>query len=401
MTKICIATGSYFHPQETQIAFHIQNLFDGNVCVLHEHDLETDPFGLEHHSWVKPRHARKGTCEKLAFLGSKMRSIAKHRTARVPYGRTRKDICAFLENSAPDAMLAEFGNVALRIAPVANQMGIPVFTYFRGADASSQLRAPLRAAGYRRMMARLDGVFAVSRFLLDELASAGVTHPNSHVVPSGVDTDRFLPQNRRPGSFLAVGRLVEKKRPDITVEAFCRNAQRFDNITLDMLGDGPMLEPCKKIVADFGMTEKVKFHGARPHDFVRQMLGTSEVFLQHSVRAKNGNTEGLPTAIQEAMSCGLAIISTRHAGIPEAVVEGENGYLVGEGDIDGFETAIETVARDLSQLTGFKERNRAKALASYDNRKLIKTVEQEIEKVLRRTLAQHNTSVRLQKKWGA
>ncbi|WP_234416954.1 glycosyltransferase [Loktanella sp. Alg231-35] len=345
--------------------------------------MDDDPFGLEHHSWVVPRSARTTKYEKLVFLGSKLRSIAKHRTARVPYGKTRDDICAFLHDAAPDAILAEFGNVALRIAPVANHFGIPVFTYFRGADASSQLRAPLRAAGYRRMMARLDGVFSVSQFLLDELASVGATHPNSHVVPSGVNTDLFVPSAKREGSFLAVGRLVEKKRPDITVKAFCMNAKDTQGITLDVVGDGPMQEQCQSIVRDFGMTDRVTFHGARPHDFVREMLGTSEVFLQHSVRAKNGNTEGLPTAIQEAMSCGLTIVSTRHAGIPEAVIEGENGHLVEEGDYDGFKAAIGTVSANLSRLPEFAERNRAKALACYDNRKLIKTVEREIEKVLK------------------
>ncbi|MEL6641021.1 MAG: glycosyltransferase [Pseudomonadota bacterium] len=288
----------------------------------------------------------------------------------------------FLGKARPDAILAEFGNVALRVAPVANQLGIPIFTYFRGADASSQLRAPLRAAGYRRMMARLDGVFAVSQFLLDELASVGAIHPNSHVVPSGVNTELFMPLEKREGSFLMVGRLVEKKRPDITVRAFCENAQNFDGITLDIVGDGPMLEQCKTIVQNYEMNDRIVFHGARPHDFVRDILGRSEVFLQHSVRAPNGNTEGLPTAIQEAMACGLAIVSTRHAGIPEAVTEGENGYLVDEGDLDGFAAAIGQIASTMPQLPEMAERNRIKALAHYDNRKLIKLVEHEIEAVL-------------------
>ncbi len=382
MTKICIATGSYFHPQETQIGFHAQNLFGGNVCILHEHPMDSDPFGLEHHAWMPPKGKKSTRSEKLALLAAKVRNIAKHRTARVPYGQIRNDLVTFLDKTAPDAILAEFGNVGLRIAPVAKQIGLPVFTYFRGADASSQLRIPLRAAGYRRMMGHLDGVFSVSQFLLDELAATGVRHANSHVVPSGVNTDLFVPSKKKKGSFLTVGRFVEKKRPDITVKAFCLNAQKTDGISLDMVGDGPMLDQCKSIVQDFEMGHRVTFHGARPHPYVQEMLGQSEVFLQHSVRAKNGNTEGLPTAIQEAMSCGLAIVSTRHAGIPEAVIEGENGHLVEEGDFDGFTAAIGRVAENLSGLPEIAARNREKALARYDNRKLIKVVEREIEAVL-------------------
>lgn len=385
MTKLCIATGSYYHPQETQISFHIQNLFDGNVCVLHEHAMDRDPFKLEHHSWVIPSQAKKTPSQKLALLRSKIRSIAAHRTARVPYGKVREGIIAFLRQSNPDAILAEFGNVALRIAPVANELKLPIFSYFRGADASSQLRAPLRAAGYRRMMGRLDGVFSVSQFLLDELAAHGAQHPNSHVVPSGVNTDIFVPGVKRSGSFLAVGRLVEKKRPDITVRAFCEIAQKTAGISLDVIGDGPMQKQCESIVRECGMTDRVFFHGARAHTFVREMLAASEVFLQHSVRAKNGNTEGLPTAIQEAMSCGLAIVSTKHAGIPEAVTESENGYLVEENDFNAFKNAIETIVLDPSQLNGMSVANRAKAVAHYDNRHLVKIVEREILAVLSRS----------------
>lgn len=383
MTKICIATVSFFHPQETFIKFHIQNLFGGNVCILHQYDMDDDPFGLEHHSWVIRRNAKKTTPQKLALLGSKIRSIARHRTAHVPYGQVREGVKTFLGQTNPDVILAEFGNVALRIAPIANELNLPIFTYFRGADASSQLRAP-RAAGYRRMMARLDGVFSVSQFLLDELAAHGARHPNSHVVPSGVNTDMFVPGVKRSGSFLAVGRLVEKKRPDITVRAFCEIAQKTTGVSLDVIGDGPMREQCESIVREFDMMDRVLFHGARPHTFVREMLATSEVFLQHSVRAKNGNTEGLPTAIQEAMSCGLAIVSTKHAGIPEAVIDGENGYLVEEGNFNAFRSAIETIVSDPSRLHHMSVANRAKAVARYDNRQLIKIVEREISAVLGR-----------------
>lgn len=270
----------------------------------------------------------------------------------------------------------------MRIAPVANQLGVPMFTYFRGADASSQLQIPFRAAAYRRMMGRLDGVFAVSQFLLDELAAKGATHPNSHVVPSGVNTDLFLPGKKRPGSFLAVGRLVEKKRPDITIRAFCEVAQDIPNISLDVVGDGPLRAKCQSIVRAFAMDDRITFHGARGHDHVKDMLRTSQVFVQHSVRAANGNTEGLPTAIQEAMSCGLAIVSTTHAGIPEAVTQGKNGYLVAEGDFDGFRDAIRRFAQQPALSGTMSARNRAKAVAHYDNRKLVKIVEHEILTVL-------------------
>lgn len=314
----------------------------------------------------------------MAILSSKLRSLTLHRTTRVPYGARRRDIIAFLNKTRPDVILAEFGNVAMRIAPVANQLGLPIFCYFRGADASSQLRMPLRAAAYRRMMPRLDGVFSVSQFLLDELADNGASHPNSHVVPSGVNTDLFMPGTKKPGSILAVGRLIEKKRPDITLRAFCETAKQVPDITLDVVGDGPMRETCEEIARAYDMCDRITFHGAKPHGYVKSMLAQSEVFVQHSVRAKNGSTEGLPTAIQEAMSCGMAIVSTRHAGIPEAVTEAVNGYLVPEGDVDGYQRAILRLAVDRQLVRAMATTNRQKAVDCYDNRKLIKIVEREI-----------------------
>ena len=78
---------------------------------------------------------------------------------------------------------------------------------------------------------------------------------------------------------------------------------------------------------------------------MRDRLARAAVFLQHSVTAADGNTEGLPTSIQEAMACGDVVVSTRHAGIPEVVVSGENGLLVDEDDADGLRRGAAERAR--------------------------------------------------------
>ncbi|MCB1371311.1 MAG: glycosyltransferase, partial [Rhodobacteraceae bacterium] len=92
------------------------------------------------------------------------------------------------------------------------------------------------------------------------------------------------------------------------------------------------------------------------HDFVRERLSRATIFLQHSITAEDGNTEGLPTAIQEAMASGCAVVSTRHAGIPEAVEEGRTGLLVDEFDGEGFAAALRRV---LASPEGAAEMGRA------------------------------------------
>jgi glycosyltransferase involved in cell wall biosynthesis len=259
-------------------------------------------------------------------------------------------------------------------------MGLPVFTYWRGTDASAALRSRQRVRSYRLMMPRLAGMFSVSRFLLDNLAAHGVTHPNAHVVPSGVDIRRFTPGEKRPGSFLAVGRMVEKKAPQVTLRAFAQ-AARGRAAHLTFIGDGPLLAPAKALAAELGVAEQISFTGALPHEAVRDHLMRSEVFLQHSVTAQNGNTEGLPTAIQEALAAGCITLSTRHAGIPEAVEHGQNGLLVAEWDETGFAEAISQVL-DRPDREAMARAARATAEAKFDNAKGLAKVEEVIRAAL-------------------
>ena len=79
------------------------------------------------------------------------------------------------------------------MVPIGQALQIPVFCYFRGKDATEALRRPRRVSAYRKLFPQLAGVFAVSQFLLDRLAAVGLSHPNSFVIPSGVDIEAFQP----------------------------------------------------------------------------------------------------------------------------------------------------------------------------------------------------------------
>lgn len=367
--KIAIATSDYFVPGETFINRHIAEMFGGNTCVICGRHNGQDPLG-------KPLFVRRAPLslpDRLTMPFAALRGAALHGTSRLPFGAGRKALARFLRDQKADAILAEFGTQALVVAELGNEMGLPVLTYWRGTDASAALRSRQRVRSYRLMMPRLAGMVSVSRFLLDNLAAHGVTHPNAHVVPSGVDITRFTPGRKRPGSFLAVGRMVEKKAPQVTLRAFARAAKGRD-AHLTFIGDGPLLEPNKALAKELGIAGQVTFTGALPHDRVREHLETTEIFLQHSVTAKNGNTEGLPTAIQEALACGCITLSTRHAGIPEAVEHGVNGLLTEEWDETGFAAAITRILDDPDR-DAMARAARATAEAKFDNAKGLAKVE--------------------------
>ena len=102
-----------------------------------------------------------------------------------------------------------------------------MLVYFRGFDASKRLRSPRIVKRYRAAMPRLAGLVAVSQSLIDNLAAHGIRHPNSAVIPTGVDTELFRPADKDPHLILAVGRIVAKKAPLVTIDAFAAAAADF------------------------------------------------------------------------------------------------------------------------------------------------------------------------------
>lgn len=375
--RVAIATGEYHLGGETFINRHIEHLFGGDTVVVCGRFRGDNPYG-------KPYFVRRDGLSGRDIVVAPwwlLRNRMRHGTSRLPFGEAKDALIRFLHDEHVDVILAEFGTQALALAPLANAQGIPIFSYFRGTDASKAIRTERMRAAYRKMMPRLAGVFSVSRFLLDNLAKHGITHPNSTVIPSGVDIRRFAPQAKVPLSFLAVGRFVEKKAPMTTLRAFATATRDLPDARLDFIGDGPLLEPTRALAEELCVTDKLRFHGAQPHNTVRDRLMSTQFFLQHSITARDGNTEGLPTAIQEAMACGCITVSTRHAGIPEAIDEGETGFLVDEFDEAGFAEAI-SAAVNVPDLAVMSARARQVAEQRFDNHVLLKLLERHIQDAL-------------------
>lgn len=375
--RTAIVTGEYYIGGETFINRHIQHLFGGDTVVVCGRFHGENPYDK---AWFA-RREKPTAADLLTAPYWMLHNRIVHNTSRLPFGKAKRDLAKFLRTQKVELILAEFGTQALAMAPIANELGLPIFTYFRGTDASKAIQTERMREAYRRMMPRLDGVFSVSQFLLDNLAKHDIRHLNSTVIPSGVDVRQFVPGHKQPRSCLAVGRFVEKKAPLTTLRSFAEATHDLPDAHLDFIGDGPLLEDAKKQAEELGAASRVSFHGSQPHAFVRGKLAAAQFFLQHSITAANGNTEGLPTAIQEAMACGCITISTRHAGIPEAIDEGSTGWLVDEHDATGFTAAIRQAmqAPDLPQMA---TRARQVAEQRFDNDVLLKKLETKIRATL-------------------
>jgi glycosyltransferase involved in cell wall biosynthesis len=236
----------------------------------------------------------------------------------------------------PDAVLAEYGGCALGIHEACRTAGIPLIAHFHGYDASlhSNLRE-MEKEPYQSMFRDAAAIIAVSIAMRRRLISLGVCPTKVYWNPYGVDCAQFDgadPANAPP-VFLAVGRFTEKKAPQLTLKAFARVYKVRPDAQLRMIGFGPLEETCKNLARELGIADAVTFLGSCAPAVVQQQMKSARCFVQHSIEASNGDSEGTPVAILEAGATGLPVVSTLHAGIPDVVIDGETGFLVAEGDV--------------------------------------------------------------------
>ena len=253
----------------------------------------------------------------------------------------------------PDVLMAEFGFHAVRVMEAAAWTRRPLVVHFRGSDASARDRLGVLEQRYRRLMSLVSGVIVKSQPMRRTLLELGAPADRLVVSPSGADARLFSgasPADAAP-CFVAVGRFVPKKGPLQTIEAFARMRARLPphqaaQVRLTMVGDGPLLETARRRVSELGLEASVTLPGLAGRQAVVALMRQARAFVQHSLVAADGDSEGSPVAVMEAQLCGLPVVATRHGGIPEVVQDGQSGWLVDEGDVEGMAEAMCRLAQD-------------------------------------------------------
>ena len=252
----------------------------------------------------------------------------------------------------PQAVMVEFGFEAVRVMEACAWTGVPLVVHFRGSDASARDRLGLLNRRYRRLMRIAAGVIVKSQPMAQTLLALGARPDRLLISPSGANPALFKGSApaTAPPVFLAVGRFVEKKGPLHTIQAFsCLNVAALpmeQRPQLWMVGEGPLLAKAKTLVQSLALQERVHLLGLRTQEEVAALMREVRGFVQHSLVASDGDCEGSPVAVMEAQLSGLPVVATRHAGIPEVVLDGESGYLVDEGDVAAMAAAIARLIKD-------------------------------------------------------
>lgn len=169
-----------------------------------------------------------------------------------------------------------------------------------------------------------DHVAVPSEYLRNLVESWGIPASRTSVIYNSLDIERrSVPIPKRADRISTVGRLVPWKGIDGIIEAF---SELDRDAELHIIGDGPERESLERQAAESGRGTDIVFHGRVDHDQVLELVSHSRVF------ALNSTYEGLPHVVLEAMACGTPVVASAAGGTPEAVIDGESGYLVDPGD---------------------------------------------------------------------
>lgn len=255
---------------------------------------------------------------------------------------------AMLDRHGVSTVMCEYMDFLLPAVEPLIRNGVKFYSHAHGYDVSAQLRDPEMVRAYQ-VYNEAAGVIVVAESIKRRLVGIGLRGDLIHVIPCSVEVPESLPlkPERREVRAVAVGRMVPKKAPLKVLEAFRTAHALRPELRLTYIGDGPLFEEARAFVKAHDLAGSVELAGARPSSDVKESLANSDVFVQHSVvDPESGDEEGLPVAILEALAHGLPVVATRHAGIPEAVLDGRNGYLVEEGDASGMGERLAALASD-------------------------------------------------------
>jgi colanic acid/amylovoran biosynthesis glycosyltransferase len=195
-------------------------------------------------------------------------------------------------------------------------------------------------------------VVSISEFNRDLLGKLVPPSVPIHVIHCGVELDKydFRPRASRPHGAvraLCVASLREKKGHKVLFDALASGKPGLDRISLDVVGNGELRAELESYAERLGLAGRVTFHGSLTEPDVARKLDEADLFVLPSIVDQNGDTEGIPVALMEAMAAGVPVIASRITGVPELVREGSTGMLVEPGDAaDLADKLVEVIAAE-------------------------------------------------------
>jgi colanic acid/amylovoran biosynthesis glycosyltransferase len=256
-----------------------------------------------------------------------------------------------LENTDARVLHIYFGQIAVHLLPLIRAWKKPTIVSFHGADVMVDMNKPAYRTATKQMLDAVGPVLVRSESLRRAVIKLGCDEKKIEVQRTGIPLDEFpfrergVPQNGQ-WRFAQAGRLIDKKGLPVTLRAFAAFLKQYPSSTLTIAGEGPLLDQLQDLVRELKIDNHVSFSGFISQHQLRKIYYASHIFLHPSETGPDGNQEGIPNSMLEAMASGLPVFATEHGGIPEAIEDGVNGVLVPEHEHEELGRALLNAVQD-------------------------------------------------------
>jgi glycosyltransferase involved in cell wall biosynthesis len=289
-----------------------------------------------------------------------------------PWQISKRELSALLtvlSETRANLLHIYFGQIAVHLLPLVRAWQNPSIVSFHGADVMVDMNKPAYREATLQMLQAVKLVLVRSESLRRALGDLGCDPGKIEIQRTGIPLEEFsfrervFPCHSRENDWKLVqaGRLIEKKGLPVTLRAFAVFLQQYPNATLTIAGEGPLLDELQRLARELNIAERVAFTGFISQEQLHEIYYRSHIFLHPSQTGHDGNQEGIPNSMVEAMATGLPVFATKHGGIPEAVDNGVSGVLMPERDHEALAQALLDAAEDPNFLSRIS-RNGAEAV---------------------------------------
>jgi glycosyltransferase involved in cell wall biosynthesis len=235
----------------------------------------------------------------------------------------------------PDLMHVYFGNTGVHLLPLIERWDRPCVVSFHGMDVQRRETERGYEANLRKLLRLVPLVLVRSRSIAERLIELDCDPKKIRLNRTGIPLEVFPYTERKfpaDGAWTLVQacRLVHKKGLPTALRAFAKFAKAFPKSRFVIAGEGPLRQELEELVSQLNLKSAITFAGFLNQSELRDLFEKSHVFIHPSELPSDSNQEGVPNSMLEAMASGLPVVATLHGGIPEAVTDSLNGFLVPE-----------------------------------------------------------------------
>ena len=305
------------------------------------------------------------TAESFGWCRSAANRLIRRFTGQYPF------YTGVLRSCKADLIHAHHGFQGVRCLRAKRRSALPMVTSFYGADATRAAGEAEWRAGYRRLFREGELFLAEGSSMAAQLGRMGCPEQKIAVHHLGVDLGRIPFNPPAPGErtrVLICASFREKKGIPDGIRAVARARERTGaDVRLVLVGDGPGRPAVEQTLAATGIGGCTERLGVLPYRRLIEELGRCQVLLQPSRTAADGDSEGgAPVILLEAQAAGIPVVTTRHADIPEYVVDETSGLMAEEGDVEGLADRLEALLGDPSRWPAMGRAGRAHVEANYN-----------------------------------